>query len=133
MDEDILNSMLKNAFATADNDFVICILRKMQSKQIEPQEESIKLIEEYQQQVFRNLRTQRVHSKKTRNDCFKLIRECKQFLRHFQLDKRSANKLSKEINVPVESGATLKRNQTKKINRNKVKTLERKGKQMMDE
>lgn len=131
MDEDILNSMLKNACATADNDFVICILRAMQSKQIEPQQESIKLIEEYQQQVFRNLRTQRVHSKKTRNDCFKLTRECKQFLRHFQLNKRSENKLSKGINVPIKSEAKLKRNQTKFIKRNR--RLEEKEKQTMDE
>ncbi|XP_055325072.1 uncharacterized protein LOC129579241 [Sitodiplosis mosellana] len=101
MDEDIMNAMLKNACGTANNNFVISILRKMQSKQVEPQEEAVKLLEEYQQQVFRDLRAQRVHSNQTRNECFKLTRECKQFLKHFRLDKRLQNEQSKQIKAPV--------------------------------
>lgn len=84
--------MLKNACTAENNDFVIQILRKMQSKQINPLEESVQMIQAYQHQVFRNLRTQRVHNQKTRNECFKFIREHKQWLKHFRLDSESVKK-----------------------------------------
>lgn len=102
LDDDILNAMMKNACAASDNNFVISLIRMMQAKQIEPLEETVAMVEEYQHQVFRNLRNQRVHSKQTRNECFKLTRECKQFLRHFRLDKRSGNRGAKLIETPVD-------------------------------
>lgn len=87
MDVDILNAMLKNACAVKDNDFVINILRKMRMHQIEPSEESIRMVDEYHTRVFRSLRTHRVVSKKMRNDCFKLTRECRQWKKHFRKDE----------------------------------------------
>lgn len=117
--------MLKNACASGNNNFMISILRKMQSNKIEPLEESVRLVEEYQQQVFQNMRTKRVHSKQTRNECFKLTRECKQFLKCFQLDKRLENELSKRIKMPVKYDKKQIKKQTKVnsiIGINKIKT-----------
>lgn len=79
--------MLKNACALKDNDFVICILRTMKAKHIEPTDESVRLVEEYHARVFQNLRSYHVVSKKMRNDCFKLTRECKDWKKHFRKDK----------------------------------------------
>lgn len=90
VDVDILNAMLKNACALKDNDFVISILRKMTSTQIEPTEESIRMVEEYHVRVFRSLRTHKVVTKKIRNECFKLTRECKQWKKHFRKDQPKA-------------------------------------------
>lgn len=86
MDVDILNAMLKNACALKDNDFVISILRTMKSKRIEPTEESIRMVDEYYTRVFRSLRTHRVVSKKMRNECFKLSRECRHWKKYFRYD-----------------------------------------------
>lgn len=86
MDVDILNAMLKNACALKDNDFVISILRKMKSQQIEPTEESIRMVDEYYVRVFRSLRSHKVVTKKMRNECFKLTRECRQWKKHFRKD-----------------------------------------------
>lgn len=87
MDVDILNAMLKNACASKDNDFVISILRKMEQKQIEPTENSIRMVDEYHTREFRNLRSYRVASKKMRNECFKLTRECRHWKKHFRNDQ----------------------------------------------
>ncbi|XP_031621040.1 uncharacterized protein LOC116339351 [Contarinia nasturtii] len=89
---DILNAMLKNACAAQNNNYIISIIRQMQSKEIEPLDESVEMVEAYQRQIFRDMRGKRVHDKHTRNECFKLTRECKQWLRHFRLDKRTINK-----------------------------------------
>lgn len=89
--------MLKNACNAKDNDFVINILRKMESKEIEPLEESIKMIEEYQRQAYHSLTSQREHNQKSRNAVFKLIREQKDFMRHFHLDNTRKKSL---INAP---------------------------------
>lgn len=99
--------MLKNACAAEDNNFMISILREMQCKRIEPLMESVHLVEQYQQKLFHNLRTQRVHSKQTRNECFKVTRECKQFLKYFQLDKRSENRNPTQIDEENEKKSTL--------------------------
>lgn len=79
--------MLKNACALKNNDFVISILRKMQSKQFEPTEESIRMVDEYHGREFRSLRSYRVVSKKMRNECFKLTRECSKWKKHFRNDQ----------------------------------------------
>lgn len=86
MDVDISNAMLKNACALKDNDFVISILRKMKLQQIEPTEESIRMVDEYHVRIFRSLRSHRVVSKKMRNECFKLTRECRHWKKHFRKD-----------------------------------------------
>lgn len=98
MDVDILNAMLKNACASKDNDFVISILRKMKAHQIEPTEESIRMVDEYHARVFQSLRTHRVVKKQQRNECFKLTRECKQWKKHFRKDapKDSAHHVRSE-------------------------------------
>lgn len=100
LDADILNAMLKNACSFENNDFIICILRKMQSNEINPLEETFNMIEMYQKELFQNLRTQRIPNKRTRNECFKFMRECKQWLKHFNMDKRSTDE-TKMIEVPA--------------------------------
>lgn len=85
---DIFNAMLKNACATQDNNFVISVLRKMQTlTNLELNEKVVEMVQEYQKQAFQNLRTQRKSNQQTRNECFKLSREYKQWLRHFRMDK----------------------------------------------
>lgn len=80
--------MLKNACAYNDNDFLISIIRQMKTREIEPMIESVDMVEAYQKKILHNMRSRRIQDKHTRNECFKLIRECKQWLRHFKLDKR---------------------------------------------
>lgn len=87
LDVDILNAMLKNACASKNNDFVISILRAMKSHQIEPTEESIRLVDDYHAREFLNLRSYRTVSKKMRNEIFKLSRECRQWKKHFRKDE----------------------------------------------
>lgn len=87
IDVDILNAMLKNACAVKDNDYVICILRKMISKKIEPTDESMRMVDEYHSRAFGSLRSYHVVSKKMRNECFKLTRECKQWKKYFRNDR----------------------------------------------
>lgn len=94
-DIDILNAMLKNACSLKDNDFVISILRKMRSEEIEPTEESIRLVEDLHKNVFRSLRTETFASKKMRNECFKLSREYQQWRKHFRADKPKVSNKSK--------------------------------------
>lgn len=79
--------MLKNACASKDNDFVISILRQMKSHRIEPSLEAIRMVDDYHAREFRNLRSHKVVSKKMRNECFKLTRECRQWKKHFRKDE----------------------------------------------
>lgn len=84
---DIFIAMLKNACAAHDNNVVIGILRKMQTlTKIELNDEVIKMVDEYQKESFQNFRNQRKPNLQLRNECFKLARECKQWLRHFGMD-----------------------------------------------
>lgn len=78
--------MLKNACTMKDNDFVISIIRRMQSEQIEPTEESFQMVETYHKTLFRSLRTE-ASSKRMRNECFKVSREYKQWRKHFRADQ----------------------------------------------
>lgn len=96
IDVDILNAMLKNACALKENNFVICILRLMISKQIEPTVESIRMVDEYHARVFQNLRSYRVVSKKMRNECFKLTRECRHWKKYFRQDQSKDSSTSKQ-------------------------------------
>lgn len=79
--------MLKNACASKDNDFVICVLRKMKETNVEPTEDSIQLVQDYHNVAFKKLRSTRMVTKKMRNESFKLSRECKQWIKHFRNDE----------------------------------------------
>lgn len=111
---DILNAMLKNACREEDNDFVISILRKMISKEIEPTEETFHMVKNYQRDILRKLRYERSHNHKTRNECFKLTRECRQWLKRFRLDKDETEKKSNSIDTKSKiSNSQPKRNKVK--------------------
>lgn len=77
--------MLKNAITNGDNNFIISILRATKSKDIEPSEEGIEMIRKYEKVCFNNLHKVRKADKQTRNECFKFSRECKQWLKHFNI------------------------------------------------
>lgn len=59
----------------------------MQTAQIEPTEEHFQMVRNYNQNVFRNLRTEQFASKKMRNDSFKFSREYKRWMKHFRNDQ----------------------------------------------
>lgn len=59
----------------------------MKTNQIEPSYETLQMINEYQEKQFRALRTIPNVDKRTKNECFKLLRECKQWKKHFQNDE----------------------------------------------
>lgn len=88
-DSDIFGAMIKNACKAKDNDLIIYLLRKMKSSRIEPSKETLEMINEYQEKHFQTQRTTRKVDKRTRNECFKLSRECKQWQKHFQNDKQT--------------------------------------------
>lgn len=114
---DIFIAMLKNACAAHDNNFVIGILRKMQTlTKIELNDEVIRMVDEYQKESFQNFRNQRKLNVQLRNECFKLARECKQWLRHFGMDK-SDNLTKKADNTTKKSNKkTRVSNKRKKRN-----------------
>lgn len=108
--------MLKNACAAHDNNFVIEILRKMQTlTKIELNDEVVKMVDDYQKQSFQNFRNQRKPNVQLRNECFKLTRECKQWLRHFGMDKsdKSDNTTKKSNKKTRVSNTRKKRNLSK--------------------
>lgn len=107
MDVDILNAMLKNACALKENDFVISILRKMKTHRIEPTVESMRMVDEYYARIFRSLRSHRVVSKKMRNECFKLTRECRQWKKHFRKDEPK-DRTTRTHHTQSEQGKYLK-------------------------
>lgn len=62
---------------------------------LELTDETIQMVDDYQKEAFRKLRTQRKAIKQARNECFKLSREYKQWLRHFKINK--SNETAKTV------------------------------------
>lgn len=109
--------MLKNACRTGNNDFVISILRKMQSNRIEPTDEMVDMVKNYQKDVIRKLRYETSHSKKTRNECFKLTRECRQWHKHFRLDKNATHEKDSSIETSTQATKSkLGKHQPNRVN-----------------
>lgn len=75
--------MLTNAIRAKDNDFVIGILRQTKAHNFEPSSETIELAQQYQQQVAASLKELHRMTKHERNECFKVLRELKQYFRQF--------------------------------------------------
>lgn len=69
----------------------------MMTSQIEPTEEMFQMVQNYNQNVFRNLRTEQFVSKKTRNECFKFSREYKRWMKHFRNDQPKVLDEKKEL------------------------------------
>lgn len=83
----ILSAMLKNACNSDDINFVIEIMRKMKELNIEPTEECLAMAEAFEQTVSKGLRKHTKPTKSMRNESFKFIREQKDWIKHFRLDK----------------------------------------------
>lgn len=79
--------MLTNACRFKDNNYVIKLLRFMQSEEIEPTEQSIEILNDYTKYAFSKLRKYKMADKHDRNEFFKLSREHRQWVKRFNLNK----------------------------------------------
>lgn len=108
--------MLKNACAANDNNFVISILRKMESECIQPTEETIRMVAAIEKQIFENLRKNHVARKQERNECFKLARECKQWMKHFRIEKERLHLDPNPDGIEDQTEENQKKNPSKRRN-----------------
>lgn len=83
----IMHAMLKNACAAGDINFEIEILRTMKQLNIEPDKECLLLVKNAGEESSRRLRKCSHLNKTERNECFKVIRERKDWMKHFRLDQ----------------------------------------------
>lgn len=77
--------MLKNATKTRNNNYVIQIIRSARTNNIEPSAETIQILRKYQENVAKSVKVLHRLSKHERNECFKLLREMKQYYRQFHV------------------------------------------------
>lgn len=79
--------MLKNAVRLKNESFIIEVLRGSKQRNIEPDQETINLIMAYHEETAKLLKVLHSLSRQERNDCFKFLREIKQYLKHFNIRK----------------------------------------------
>lgn len=83
--------MLKNAVRLKHQNFFIKILRGCKERNIEPDQETLNIIMAYHEEIAKSLKVLHNLSKQERNDCFKNLREIKQYLKHFNIRKDDNN------------------------------------------
>lgn len=81
----IIHAMLTNAIRAKDNDYVIEILRQAKAHNAEPTNETVDLIQQYQQQAAARLKELHRMTKHEQNECFKVLREVKQYFHQFNI------------------------------------------------
>lgn len=111
--------MLKNAITSNDNDYVIKILRTTKLEEITPSSDTIQMVCEYQKESFHNMFKRRTSNKRhnqMRNECFRIQRECKQWLKHFNIfvdKKANENKNTENKQKPKIKTRILSKNEHK--------------------
>lgn len=86
----------------------------MQLKKVEPTDQTFDMVKNYQKDVLRKLRYERSHNRQTRNECFKLTRECRQWLKQFRLDKNAVE--AKGSNVKTSTADTKSQSSNSELN-----------------
>lgn len=81
--------MLTNATRFMDNDYIIEVLRYMCEGNVEPDGLTISLIRDFKRAELARLKKFRKPDKRTRNEFFKLSREYQQWVRYFNIDRRT--------------------------------------------
>lgn len=85
LDIEIINAMLKNAVQLKNQNFVIEVLRACKQRNIEPNQETINKVMAHHGEIAKLLKELHSMSRHERNDCFKYLREIKQYLKHFDI------------------------------------------------
>lgn len=86
---EVLNAMLTNATRFNDNDYTILVLRYMCAENIEPDSLTHRLIRDFKNNELSRLKKFRKPDKRTRNEFFKISREYQQWVKHFNIDRRT--------------------------------------------
>lgn len=77
--------MLRNATKSQNNNYLIQIIRNAKINSIEPSAETVNMLRQYQGNVAKSVKVLHRLSKHERNECFKLLREMKQYYKQFHI------------------------------------------------
>lgn len=81
--------MLTNATRFGSNDFIIEVIRFMREENVEPDGLTLSLVRDFKKAGLEKLKKFRKPDKRTRNEFFKISREYEQWVKHFNMDRKT--------------------------------------------